>query len=42
MKLFMIICVIIIFGVIIYFEHNVNKIEEKLERIKENGRSNNK
>jgi len=42
MKLFMIICVIIIFGVLIYFEHNVNKIEEKLERIKENGRSNNK
>ena len=42
MKLFLIICVIIIFGVIIYFEHNANKIEEKLERIKENGRSNNK
>ncbi len=42
MKFFMIICVIIIFGVLIYFEHNVNKIEEKLERIKENGRSNDK
>lgn len=42
MKLFMIICVIIIFGALIYFEHNVNKIEEKLERIKENARSNNK
>ena len=42
MKLFMIICVIIIFAAIIYFEHNVNKIEEKLERIKNNGGSNNK
>jgi len=42
MKLFLIICAIIMIGVIIYFEHNVNKIEEKLERIKENGRSNNK
>lgn len=42
MKLFLIICAIIMIGAIIYFEHNVNKIEEKLERIKENGRSNNK
>ena len=42
MKLFMIICVIIIFVALVYFEHNVNKIEEKLERIKNNGGSNNK
>ena len=41
MRLFLIICAIIIFGAIIYFEHNVNKIEEKLERIKQNGRGNN-
>lgn len=41
MKLFLIICAIIIFGAIMYFEHNVNKIEEKLERIKQNGRGNN-
>ena len=43
MKLFfLIICAIIMIGaIIIYFEHNVNKIEEKLERIKQNGRSNN-
>jgi len=36
MKLFLIICAIIIFGAIIYFEHNVNKIKEKLERINKN------
>ena len=41
MKLFLIICAIIIFGAIIYFEHSVNKIDEKLERIKQNGRGNN-
>lgn len=42
MKLFLIICAIIMIGAIIYFKHNVNKIEKKLERINKNGRSNNK
>ena len=42
MKLFLIICIIIVLGGIIYFECSVNKIDEKLERIKQNGRGNNK
>lgn len=34
MKLFLIISgIIFIFGTIIYFQHSVNKIDEKLERI---------
>lgn len=41
MKLFLFICAIIIFVALVYFEHNVNKIEEKIERIKQNGRGNN-
>lgn len=36
MKLFLIICDIIIFGAITYFEISMKKIKEKLERINKN------
>ncbi len=42
MKLFLVICVIIIFGAITYFENSMRKMKDKLERIEDNGRSNNK